>query len=683
MTVTVSVNVTITVTVSVDVTMTVTVSVDVTMTVTVSVDVTMTVTVSVNVSMTVTESVNVTMTVTSRHAPCATLFKVNSARDLLPIGIPEYVYEEEGDVTLGCMIPLHRFSSTSLCDEDLNAVPPWTPAFYTFKHAVDLINSNSTLLPAYLPDVVGIVGDGRSHGCIQMAPLLMLYEVPQISYWATNDILSDRARYSFFYRTVLPDNDRIRTMMDVVSHFGWTYISLLYQDDPHGHNALKGIKRLAAERDICLAVTRMVEWSMDNEEDYIWLAQELIDNWNARVVLTYLFEPFPHGIIRALQTLGAENHFIFFASDTWAQTTDEFKEIRTVAQGVFGFDTYANQLADFRDYFRTLSLETEKHNPWFVQYLESYQNCSIDASSDRPCSSTDLFKMYPELPNVAYFIIDPVFVFAQAIHNIRETQCPGAIGFALRQCITGPLISQQLNYGQFNSPAGNSIIFDAVGNVKGKISIRKFTKTFKINNANISGTNNSASDYEMVGVGYWDVLTKSLNMNDDNIHWPKDHTEEGPPESICSKPCPERFYKIQLELPCCWECRSCRINEYLLENRTDCLRCPLYSWPDELHGTTCALIPVTYIQWGDALAVLLTTIAVVGFIGTTVIGVLFIKVAFSVAWAVIHPPGAELQMRIPTEKLVELSCKTQTEGFLTSLSFNVLLTVFCRGYKQF
>ncbi|XP_014669367.1 PREDICTED: metabotropic glutamate receptor 5-like, partial [Priapulus caudatus] len=597
----------------------------------------------------------------SRHASCATLFKVNSARDLLPIGIPEYVYEEEGDVTLGCMIPLRRFSSTSFCDEDLNVVPPWTTAFYTFKHAVDLINSNSTLLPgvrlgvrvvdtcnkastalaqalrflpetlsntsnttaAYLPDVVAIVGDGRSHGCILMAPLLMLYEVPQISYWATNDILSDRARYAYFYRTVLPDKERIRTMMDVLSHFGWTYISLLYQDDPHGHNALKGIKPLAAERSICLAVTRMVEWSMDNEEDYTRLAQELIDNWNARVVLMYLFEPFPHGILRALQTLGAENHFIFFASDAWAQTTDEFKEIRTVAQGVFGFDSYANQLADFRDYFRTLSLETEKHNPWFVQYLESYQNCSIDASSDRPCSSTDLFKMYPELPNVAYFIIDPVFVFAQAIHNIRETQCPGAIGFALRQCITGPLISQQLNYGQFNRPAGNSIIFDAFGNVKGKISIRKFTKTFKINNN--SGTNNSVSDYEMVGVGYWDVLTKSLNMNDDYIHWPKDHTEEGPPESICSKPCPERFYKIQLELPCCWECRRCRINEYLLENRTDCLLCPLYSWPAEPHGTTCELIPVTYIQWGDALAVLLTTIAVVGVICTTVIGVIFIK----------------------------------------------------------
>lgn len=62
------------------------------------------------------------------------------------------------------------------------------------------------------------------------------------SYWATNDILSDRDRFAYFYRTVLPDKFLIRSMMDVVTYFNWTYISMLYIDDPHGRNAVKGIQ---------------------------------------------------------------------------------------------------------------------------------------------------------------------------------------------------------------------------------------------------------------------------------------------------------------------------------------------------------------------------------------------------------------------------------------------------------
>lgn len=318
-------------------------------------------------------------------------------------------------------------------------------------------------------------------------------------------------------------------------------------------------RNLADERGICLAIKRLVLWNMNNEADYLLLAQEIIKHWNARVVIMFLMNPYPHGVLKALQKLGANDHFIFFASDVWGLTAGEFTGMEDIAQGVFGFDGFVQPLPEFKNYFSTLSIESEKHNSWFVEYLETYQNCSVSAQNGKlPCNETDIFMEHAQLPNAAYFIVDPVYVFAQAAHAVREEHCPGTTGVSLQECITGPRIKEQLNTGHFYGPDGDSITFDSFGSVKGKIAIRKYTNFAK------ARSNTSLTNHEMVFLGYWDALTMSLHFKFENIEWPDDHVGEGVPESVCSKPCADHYYKIQLELPCCWECRPCRGNEYLL-----------------------------------------------------------------------------------------------------------------------
>ena len=42
--------------------------------------------------------------------------------------------------------------------------------------------------------------------CVQVANLLRLFKIPQVSYASTSDALSDKTRYGLFARTVPPDN---------------------------------------------------------------------------------------------------------------------------------------------------------------------------------------------------------------------------------------------------------------------------------------------------------------------------------------------------------------------------------------------------------------------------------------------------------------------------------------------
>lgn len=60
---------------------------------------------------------------------------------------------------------------------------------------------------------------------LQVANLLRLFQIPQISYASTSAKLSDKSRYDFFARTVPPDFYQAKAMAEILRFFNWTYVS--------------------------------------------------------------------------------------------------------------------------------------------------------------------------------------------------------------------------------------------------------------------------------------------------------------------------------------------------------------------------------------------------------------------------------------------------------------------------
>ena len=67
----------------------------------------------------------------------------------------------------------------------------------------------------------------------------------------------------------------------------------------------------------------------------------------------------------------------------------------------------------------------------------------------------------------------------------------------------------------------------------------------------------------------------------------------------------------QKELPCCWECKTCRNNEIIV-NGTRCQQCNLTTWPDDVTATQCLPIAATYLRWTDTLSVALLVLTLIG-----------------------------------------------------------------------
>ena len=167
----------------------------------------------------------------------------------------KYHYIIEGDLNIGAVFPIHRRGTHGeACGTGLRetGVVQYVEALV---YAINEINADPNLLPGYtlgtvvlddcdtaetalgqalhfIPlystcdgancsrqhklrhhsqqqftfyDVVGVIGSESSDASMMIANVLGLFDVPQISSWATSDLLSNKVRYPYFMRMVPPD----------------------------------------------------------------------------------------------------------------------------------------------------------------------------------------------------------------------------------------------------------------------------------------------------------------------------------------------------------------------------------------------------------------------------------------------------------------------------------------------
>ena len=87
----------------------------------------------------------------------------------------------------------------------------------------------STRLP-----VVAVIGAIVSYVSIPVASFFRVFNMPQISFSSTSPLLSNRDRYTYFYRTIPPDDQQAQAMIDLIVYFGWDHVSTIYSNNLYG-----------------------------------------------------------------------------------------------------------------------------------------------------------------------------------------------------------------------------------------------------------------------------------------------------------------------------------------------------------------------------------------------------------------------------------------------------------------
>ena len=556
---------------------------------------------------------------------------------------------QSGDVLIGVLLPLRTPGETGPCDrigsdelsqpesiryiiDKINADPDMLPNITLGYVILDVCErSHGSLANAlyFLPDedqlsshdvegpcdgvlspfpVAAVMGLKYSSDCIMMTPVLGLVEIPTFSSTATSDELSDKSRYEYFMRTSAPDRYQTEAMLDLLQMFNWTYFGLVYNEGSYGENGAKFVEKLAGERGLCIALSEMV-YTIHGTRDVEQIVQKLTDMEMLRAIVVFAL---PNTVAELFEVLpeDAYGRFIFIGSDGMSYT-----DSGTPAEGSFVIHLSPGASPEFDTYSKTLNPWNHPNDIWLKSAWESLYNCTWTCnfsfcSNSQHCSLFENQTLSPMVQANAGFI-DIVLTIAKGLDLLFENECPDVYSDQsyINDCLNGSAYLSYLRQVQFHGFSGE-IRYNENGYNQAAYVIRQY---------NAHGEDRK--------VGFWQQYNGFVSFDTDKVKWSvfnKSPREHGIPHSVCSYPCPTRYYYIQCELPCCWECKQCRSNEIII-NGTGCLRCEDNFWPDDEEALVCAAIYPDYINYHHSVAIALSAVNTVAIVLAILITVFLIK----------------------------------------------------------
>ena len=514
------------------------------------------------------------------------------------------------------------------------------------------LNSNvSTKLP-----VVAVIGAIVSYVSVPVASFFRVFNMPQISFSSTSPLLSNRDRYTYFYRTIPPDDQQAKAMIDLIIYFGWDHVSTIYSNNLYGRPGIDEFHRLAQTNGLCIDIKEGIEDSY-TLSNYTALANKLI-NSSANVVVLFASINHVKSVLKEVQRLYisgvSKRRFLWIASDAWSEITD-FTDITV---GKWGIAPYAEKVHSFDDYYSQLTPATNLRNPWFTEFYERYYECNINVNcSNRSIADDPNYQQDSFDP----LVIDAVYSVAHAINNFLNDNCQQPLVWypqnqtCLGQTLefNGKNLLQYIKNLNFSSPTGNRIKFDEEGNVKAKYGIHNYQVTSCVNCSN---------SFDIINVGYWDGSASGKRL-----HFYKSVTQQfgldnsgdiiDQINSQCQV-CSLGFIKRDVVSSCCDTCDPCLGKKYAnTTSSKECKICPQYMWGnDPLNGSNgCVDIKESYLKPSDAWSIVLILLAIIG-----LLAVVFVSGVFIYFW---------------NTPIVKSSGREQMILLLCGLTFCFLITV--------
>ena len=438
---------------------------------------------------------------------------------------------------------------------------------------------------------VGLIGAGASRVTIPIAGLTRLFEVPQISYSSTSAILSNRERYSYFFRTIPSDTREAVAIIDMLRYFNWTFISTVFTRDSYGQSGIDDLHDLAREHAVCIDISEGIEVDF-TDNDYRFLAEKIANNSEANVIVAYTSQEAAQRLVKQVNIVAKKN-FTWIATSAWVQSVD------TVV-GLFGIISTINIVNRFGDYFSLLTEETNTRNPWFSEFVQcNYSSAQHDYAIPR--------------------IIDAVYTFAYALDKFLNDNCAQPLQWIhknqtcvglRRQPLTGSVLLNYIKNTSFTGITGMTVSFDSEGGTEPLYDI-----------VNYQQVNQEA---KLKHIGKWSSVgnTNSLQINNDiQIHFGVDATDKvilEPTESHCGR-CKPGKYLRSVPSSCCGLCEPCLGQNFSDASFVDkCLNCSMYGdmWGNNptVGSSGCVAIPQTFLDFTNPWSIVIMITSIIGLI---------------------------------------------------------------------
>lgn len=225
--------------------------------------------------------------------------------------------------------------------------------------------------------IMAVVGGAYSSVSIQVANLLRLFQIPQISYASTSAELSKKDKFGYFMRTVPPDKLQAKALVDIVQHFNWTYVSTVASEGEYGDSGIEAFKKeFEKQTGQCIATSLRIRRTA-TRDDYLDTMNLLYKSKKARVVILFVRQDDAAGILNAATSLGFYDDFIWLASDGWGNGLKVVTGNEKTAHGALTITLQSQPLQKYDTYFKSLTPENNLENIWFKEYWAEHFDCSF------------------------------------------------------------------------------------------------------------------------------------------------------------------------------------------------------------------------------------------------------------------------------------------------------------------
>ncbi|XP_060137341.1 vomeronasal type-2 receptor 26-like [Zootoca vivipara] len=452
----------------------------------------------------------------------------------------------------------------------------------TYCTTLDLLFKSHRFVPNYICDIqenlIAVIGGLTSGISINMAEVLTLYKVPQLTYgsFAAEEI---QALQSFSFFCMVPnESHQYIGIIRLLQYFRWTWVGLFVVDDNTGEHFLKTLEPLFSKHGICSAFTKRIpeQVSMENVDEILDKIERiyvsLTDN-KARTLICYgesltiawlrivnLFHDHGHKESGSFGKVWVMTSQIDFTS-TGPQRNWDFQ----LFQGALSFTIQSRELPDFSEFLQSIKPSRTQADGFFKGFWEQAFDClfpdpGMSIMDGDMCTGEERLESLPagifemHVTGHSYSVYNAVYVLAHALHTFYSSQSkqrPRAYGRSIEiQSLQPWQVGLFLQAVAFNNSAGVMVSFNDKGELSGGYDITNLV-TFH---------NNS---FQRVKVGRVDPSEEEVfTINEDLIVWHKTFNQYD-----CA-PCPEGKISDQKDTEDCFQCPA---DQYSNKNRDACI----------------------------------------------------------------------------------------------------------------
>ncbi|XP_016361463.1 extracellular calcium-sensing receptor-like [Sinocyclocheilus anshuiensis] len=464
------------------------------------------------------------------------------------------------------------------------------------------------------PPVIGIVGDPGSSQSIAISSVLGLFRVPMVSYYATCSCLSDRKKYPSFFRTIPSDAFQVRAMVQILRHFGWTWVGLLYSDDDYGIYAAQSFQQEMQLFGGCVAFSEILPY--DNNHRDIHRIVGVIQTSTAKVVVAFSTD-----LSSLMDELLSQNVTgrQWIASEAWTTTPVlQTPQYLPLLGGTLGIAIRRGQIQGLHDFLIHLHPDNNPKNSTIKIFWEKMFGCKFEAvdeqqeqggtkcSGHEDLSSTETAYTDVSELRASYNVYKAVYTLAHALHDLMQCE-EGRGPFNGNSCadITNLKPWQLVHYLQkvnFTTGFGDRVSFDENGDALAIYDVM-----------NWHPRSDGSIVVRTVGVVDEGATTgKVLTLDENALYW--NFEPKKPPQSVCSESCPPGTRRARRKgFPvCCFDCLPCGDGEISnTTNSPECVMCPDEFWPSP-ENDHCVPKEVEFLSYEDPLGISLTTASLLG-----------------------------------------------------------------------